>query len=213
MRELDFIHRYEPASVVGGPPILLLHGTGGDENDLIDLGQAVAPGSALLSPRGKVLENGMPRFFRRLAEGVLDEADVRRRTDELADFVEAARQRYGLAAPIALGFSNGANIAAAILTQRPQTLAGAVLLRAMVPLAQPANADLAGKQVLILSGAQDPIVPAANAARLTAQLRERHALVEQRILEAGHGLTNKDVELTTNWFKTRTATTSRLATT
>lgn len=201
MTELGFIHRYEPASVAGAPPVLLLHGTGADENDLIDLGRAVAPGSALLSPRGKVLENGMPRFFRRLAEGVFDEADVRLRADELAGFVEAARSKYGLAAPIALGFSNGANIAAALLTQHPQTLVGAVLLRAMTTLEQPADGDLAGKKVLILSGAQDPIARPDNAARLAAQLRERNAAVEQRIVPAGHGLTNADVQLTAAWLK------------
>jgi phospholipase/carboxylesterase len=117
----------------------------------------VAPGAALLSPRGKVLENGMPRFFRRLAEGVFDEDDVRARAHELADFVEAARQHYGIAAPIALGYSNGANIAAAMLLLRPQVLAGAVLLRAMVPLRSAPPAQLAGKPVLILSGAADPI--------------------------------------------------------
>jgi phospholipase/carboxylesterase len=201
MSELGFIHRYEPGSVAGAPPVLLLHGTGADEHDLIDLGRAVAPGSALLSPRGKVIENGMPRFFRRLAEGVFDEADVHRRADELADFIEAARQRYGLAAPIALGFSNGANIAAAMMMQRPQALAGAVLLRAMVSLAERANSDLTGKKVLILSGAQDPIVPANNAAGLAAQLRERNASVEQRILPAGHGLTSADVTLAAAWLK------------
>ncbi|NGX98370.1 MAG: alpha/beta hydrolase, partial [Candidatus Afipia apatlaquensis] len=124
----DFIHRFEPGDRLEAPPLLLLHGTGGDENDLLPLGKTISPGSALLSPRGKVLEHGMPRFFRRLAEGVFDEDDVRRRADELADFVEAARARYGIAAPVALGYSNGANIAAAMLLLRPDVLAGAILL-------------------------------------------------------------------------------------
>ena len=109
--ELSHRHRFVPATAAGKPPILLLHGTGGDENDLLPLGQTIAPGAALLSPRGKVLEGGMPRFFRRLAEGVFDEHDVRRRANELADFVLEARDAYGLDAPIAVGFSNGANIA------------------------------------------------------------------------------------------------------
>src|SRR5450755_2067476 len=104
--KLSFTHRFEPG---GAPPLLLLHGTGGDEDDLMPLGRMVAPGAALLSPRGKVFENGMPRFFRRLAEGVFDEDDVRRRAHELANFLEAARLHYGLATPIALGYSNGAN--------------------------------------------------------------------------------------------------------
>ncbi|MFA6267455.1 MAG: alpha/beta hydrolase [Pseudolabrys sp.] len=183
------------------PPVLLLHGTGGDENDLIDLGRTVAPGSALLSPRGKVLEGGMPRFFRRLAEGVFDEADVKRRADELADFVVAARTRYGIEAPIALGFSNGANIAAAMLLQRPDVLSGAMLLRAMVPLTNPPHLPIPGTPVLIASGAQDPLAPPSNPAELAAQLKERGALVEHRIVPAGHGLSQADVNLAAAFIK------------
>ncbi len=112
---LAFIHRFEPATRLEAPPLLLLHGTGGDENDLLQLGRLISPGSALLSPRGKVLENGMPRFFRRHAEGVFDEDDVRQRAHELADFVEAARKAYGIGRPVAVGYSNGANIAAATM--------------------------------------------------------------------------------------------------
>jgi phospholipase/carboxylesterase len=193
--ELSFVHRFEPGADRNAPPLLLLHGTGGDENDLIGLGRMVAPDSALLSPRGKVLEGGMPRFFRRLAEGVFDEADVKRRADELADFVGEARAAYGLPAPIALGFSNGANIAAATLLLRPEALAGAVLIRAMVPLSHPPASDLAGKPVLILSGAMDPMVPAENAARLAAILRAAGADVDHRTLPAGHGLAQADVAL------------------
>lgn len=197
----DFVHRFEKGSAAHMPPVLLLHGTGGDENDLIDLGRAVAPGAALLSPRGQVLEGGMPRFFRRLAEGVFDEADVKRRADELADFVVAARERYGIEAPIALGFSNGANIAAAMLLQRPEVLSGAVLLRAMVPLADPPTLPIPGAPVLILSGAQDPLASPDNPARLAAQLNERGAKAEQRIVQGGHGLTQTDVNLAAAFFK------------
>src|SRR5476649_929016 len=114
-QSLSFAHRFEPGSDPTRLPILLLHGTGGDEDDLLPLGRVVAPGSALLSPRGKALERGMPRFFRRLAEGVLDEDDVRFRAGELADFVAEARAAYRLTAPVAIGFSNGANVAAAML--------------------------------------------------------------------------------------------------
>src|SRR5262249_38066168 len=166
----------------GLPPVLLLHGTGGDENDLVPLGRTVAPGAALLSPRGKVLEQGMPRFFRRFAEGAFDEGDVRRRAAELADFVADARGPYRLAAPVALGYSNGANIAAAVLLLRPQALAAAILLRAMVPLTDASPADLGGKPVLIVSGAQDPIARPDSAARLADLLRRAGAAVEHKVL-------------------------------
>jgi len=195
-----FIHRFEPGTAQARP-LLLLHGTGGDENDLVPLGRAVAPGAALLAPRGQVLEHGMPRFFRRLAEGVFDEDDVRRRAVALADFVDDARNRYGIGAPVALGYSNGANIAAAVLLLRPQALSGAMLLRAMVPLREPPRADLAGKPVLIVSGAQDPIAPPDNAAILADVLRQSGAAVEHRVLSAGHPLSNADVALARDWWR------------
>ena len=142
----------------------------------------------------------MPRFFRRLSEGVFDEADVHRRAHDLADFVGTAREAYGLAAPVALGFSNGANIAAATLLLRPGVLAGAVLLRPMMPFATPPQVDLSGRPVLILSGAADPIVPAANAKRLAHLLAEVGAVVDHRVLPAGHGLSQNDVSLTRAWL-------------
>jgi phospholipase/carboxylesterase len=198
--ELSHLHRFEPASEAGRPPLLLLHGTGGDENDLIGLGRMIAPGAALLSPRGKVLEGGMPRFFRRLAEGVFDEADIVRRAGDLADFIAEARDAYGLPAPVAVGFSNGANIAAALLLLRPEALAGAALLRPMVPLRNPPPAVLAGKPVLLLSGAADSIVPADNAARLAALLERAGARVKAQTLPGGHGLSQADVALTKAWI-------------
>lgn len=198
--ELSFIHRIKSAAEPGKPPILLLHGTGGNEDDLLPLGGMIAPGSALLSPRGKVLEGGMPRFFRRLREGIFDEEDVRRRAHELADFIAQARESYNLAAPVAVGFSNGANIAAAVLQLRPEALAGAALLRAMVPLQDPPAVDLTGKPVLILSGASDSIVPAENARRLAALLQTAGATVEHRVLPTGHGLAQTDVTLTKAWI-------------
>ncbi|WP_439494228.1 alpha/beta hydrolase [Bosea sp. (in: a-proteobacteria)] len=196
----DFIHLYEPGGDPARAPLLLLHGTGGDERDLIGLGRAVAPGAALLSPRGKVLEGPMPRFFRRLAEGVFDKDDLRRRTHELADFIEASRARYGLQQPVAVGFSNGANIAASLLLLRPEVLAGAALLRAMSPFAQPPQADLSGKRVLILSGAMDPIVPADDVGRLAKTLSGNGASVDHRTLPAGHGLSQPDIGLLQSWL-------------
>lgn len=196
----SFIHRFEPATAPGAAPLLLLHGTGGDENDLIPLGRTVAPGAALLSPRGRTLEAGMPRFFRRLAEGVFDEDDLARRTRELADFVEAAQAEHGLAPPVALGFSNGANIAAAMLLLRPEALSGAVLLRAMAPFAKAPAVDLAGKPVLIVSGGFDPIVPEENAARLADTLRGAGGSVVHRTLPTGHGLSQADLGLVRDWL-------------
>jgi phospholipase/carboxylesterase len=200
MTETAFIHRFEPATSAGSPPLLLLHGTGGDENDLLGLGKMVSSGSALLSPRGRVLEHGMPRFFRRLAEGVFDEEDVARRARELGQFVGEARQRYGIAAPVAVGFSNGANIAAALLLLQPETLAGAILLRAMVPLSDPPKVALDGKPVLLLSGQADPIVPPSNSARLAALLSDAGAKVTHKVLPAGHQLSQADVTLARDWI-------------
>ncbi|KQU16133.1 hydrolase [Methylobacterium sp. Leaf94] len=196
-----FTHRFEPAAEAGLPPLLLLHGTGGDETDLLPLGRTLLPGAALLSPRGAVLENGMPRFFRRLAEGVFDEADLRRRAADLAGFVAAARTAYGLAAPVAVGFSNGANIAATLLLLHPEVLAGAVLLRPMVPLRETLPVDLASRPVLMLSGAADPIVPAANVGSLAERLRAAGATVTHETLPVGHGLSQADVVRAGPWLQ------------
>lgn len=200
-----FIHRFEAATAPGRAPLLLLHGTGGDESDLLPLGRTVSPGAALLSPRGRTLEAGMPRFFRRLAEGVFDEDDLRRRTHELADFIEEARAQYGLPAPIALGFSNGANIAAAMLLLRPEVLSGAVLLRAMSPFLKPPAAALAARPVLIVSGSLDPVVPEENVVRLAATLAGAGAAVEHRTLPTGHGLSQADLRLVRDWLAERPA--------
>jgi phospholipase/carboxylesterase len=197
---LSFIHRFEEGTEPGARPLLLLHGTGGDENDLVPLGRMIAPGAPLLSPRGKVLENGMPRFFRRLAEGVFDEADVRARAQDLADFIEQAGAQYGIASPIALGYSNGANVAAAVLLLRPQALAGAILLRATMPLPETPPVDLGGKPVMIVSGARDPMMSSEGAARLAAVLQRDGAVVEHRTLPGGHELTQSDVGLARTWL-------------
>lgn len=183
------------------PAILLLHGTGADEHDLVELGQAVSPGSAILSPRGKVLENGMPRFFRRLSEGVFDLEDLKFRTEELADFIKEARSEYGVKQPIyALGFSNGANIAASLLLSQPDILDGAVLLRAMVPFEPETAPDLSGKNVLMLSGLMDPIIPVDNSKRLAAILQDAGAGLTFRMKPAGHGLVQSDFSDMKDWF-------------
>jgi len=212
MTEPTFSHVFVPGDTPDARPLLLLHGTGGDERDLLPLGRAVAPGVALLSPRGKVLENGMPRFFRRLAEGVFDEEDVRARAHELADFVVERRAHDRLAAPVALGYSNGANIAAAMMLLRPETLAGGILLRAMPPLANAdASQGLAGKRVLIVSGRRDPIAAPANAARLKAMLEQAGATVDHEVMAGGHELSQADVALASRWLQANAAALSAVA--
>ena len=171
----------------GAPPLLLLHGTGGDEHDLLPLRGHLAPGAPVLSPRGTVLENGMPRFFRRHAEGVLDEDDLRERVDELAGFVTAAAPAH-TGRWWAVGFSNGANAASALLLRHPGLLAGAVLLAAMVPFAAPPPVDLTGRRVAVSNGRRDPLVPAAQTAELVAQLRARGAEVAEFPHDGGHGI-------------------------
>jgi phospholipase/carboxylesterase len=202
---LSFTHRFEPALRPGVPPLLLLHGTGGNEDDLLPLGRMVAPDAALLSPRGKVLEGGMLRFLRRVHTGVFDEDDVRRNADDLAEFVRQACDAYDIAAPIALGYSNGANVAAAVLLLRPNVLAGAVLLRATLPLSQPPRPDLHGKGVLILSGATDALMSLDGAKRLAAALTESGASVTHRTLPVGHELSQADVSLARKWLDEQSA--------
>jgi phospholipase/carboxylesterase len=201
MNDLNFIHRYVPATQRGLPTLLLLHGTGGDENDLIPLARQLLPGAALLSPRGKVLENGMPRFFRRLATGVFDLDDLKRRTAELADFIVHAGAAYGLDAPVALGFSNGANIAAALLLLHPDVLAGAILLRPMVPLIPPDLPNLTGKPVLISAGQHDSIVPAANTLHLANLLQSAGAEVTLKRQPLGHNLAEPDLQASAYWLR------------
>jgi phospholipase/carboxylesterase len=201
--DLGFIHRFEPASAPARQPLLLLHGTGGDENDLVPLGARIAPGSALLSPRGKVRENGMPRFFRRLSEGVFDLDDLKARAHELGDFVEQARTAYALEKPIAVGFSNGANVATALMLLRPEALAGAVLMRGTAPFIPDELPDLHGVPVLILSGSADPLVAAESASALADLLARAGAKVSAVKIDAGHGLTPNDIALAKRWLAER----------
>jgi predicted esterase len=200
---LGLRHRFVAATQPGLPALLLLHGTGGNENDLLALGDHLLPGAPMLSPRGQVLENGMPRFFRRLAEGVFDIDDLVRRTHELADFVDAARRTYdmGPAAPVAVGFSNGANIAAAVLLLRPGTLRGALLLRPMVPVIPEPVPDLAGVAVQINAGTADPIVAPAQSEALGDLLERAGARVGLNWINGGHALTPSDIEIGSRWLR------------
>ena len=196
----DFIHDFVPGS--SSRTLLLLHGTGVNERDLITFGRELDPNAALLSPRGKVLENGMPRFFRRLAEGVFDLEDLRYRTNELADFVAASAQHYGFSTDqlVAVGYSNGANIAASMLLLRPEIMRAAILFRAMVPLIPDKLPDLSSVRVWIGAGDQDPIVPASETKRLVELFRRADADVTIRFANAGHGLTNDDLDAARQWL-------------
>jgi phospholipase/carboxylesterase/glyoxalase family protein len=201
--DLGFAHRFVPGRDRNESPVLLLlHGTGGDENDLIPLGQQLLPGAALLGVRGKVLENGMPRFFRRLAEGVFDLEDLTRRTEELAHFVDAASAQYGLRKDrvVAVGYSNGANIAASLLLRFPRLLAAAVLFRAMVPFTPETPPDLGGVQILMTAGRRDPIVPIANTRQLALIFETAGAEVCTHWHEGGHELGPDDVEAARLWL-------------
>jgi predicted esterase len=197
----DFIHEFVPGA--SNRTLLLLHGTGGNERDLIPLGRELDPNAALLSPRGKVLENGMPRFFRRLAEGVFDLEDLKYRANELADFVTAAAKHYGFALDnlVGVGYSNGANIAASMLLLRPEIMNAAILFRAMVPLIPENLPDLSSVNVWIGEGDQDPIVPVSEAKSLADLLRRARADVTIRFAKAGHGLTNDDLEAAREWLR------------
>jgi phospholipase/carboxylesterase len=199
----DFIHEFVPGK--SARTLLLLHGTGGNERDLIPLGHELDPDASLLSPRGKTLENGMPRFFRRLAEGVFDLEDLRNRTNELADFITSAAKHYQFdnRKIVAVGYSNGANIAASVLLLRPKVLSAAILFRAMVPLVPEVAPDLSSVRVLISEGDRDPIVSAAEAGRLAGLLRSAGADVTIRFFQSGHELTPDDVDLAREWLAGR----------
>jgi predicted esterase len=203
----SFIHRYEAPAKPGAPTLLLLHGTGGDENDLVPLAAELLPGAGVLSPRGKVLEHGMPRFFRRLAEGVFDLEDLKLRTEELAGFIADAAKEYGFDQRklIAVGFSNGANIAASLLLSRPESLGGAVLFRAMVPFepetpASPAAGPAGGTPVLLSNGRLDPLVSPSETERLATLLRAAGASVKVELQPAGHNLTGNDITVARAWL-------------
>lgn len=200
---LSHHHVFEPPTAPDARPLLLLHGTGGDERDLLRIGRVLSPSGALLSPRGDVSEAGALRFFARIAEGVFDPAEITRRTHALADFVESAAQRYGLDLNhlTAVGLSNGANIAATLLLLRPATLSAAILFRPMVVLDQAAApGSLEGKAVLITHGSTDPLVPPDHPERLAALLRAGGAAVQVRAISASHALTPQDLAAAQSWI-------------
>ncbi|WP_321474650.1 alpha/beta hydrolase [uncultured Paludibaculum sp.] len=201
--DLGFKHRFVPGAA-DGPPVtlVLLHGTGGNEDDLIGLGRELLPGAALISPRGQVSEHGLPRFFRRLAEGVFDQEDLALRTRQLSQFVKSAMETYGVAhhRAVAVGYSNGANIASSILFTEPALFAGAILLRPMVPFVPAVVPDLRGVRVLLAAGQRDPIVEPANTAHLESLFRTAGASLALHYHPGGHELGQDDLAAARQWI-------------
>jgi len=201
--DLGFVHRFVPATdSASGQTLLVLHGTGGDENDLIGIGQAIAPGAAILSPRGKVIENGAPRFFRRISEGVFDPKEVRTRAEDLASFIRAAVVAYKLEAGrvFALGYSNGANIASTVMFIEPGILQGSILLRPMLVYKPTVQKDLSGSAVFISAGRMDPIVPTTSVEQLVSLFDAAHADVTLKWQLAGHSLVPSEVRDAAQWL-------------
>lgn len=209
MTDLGFVHRFIPSAGEGTfPVLLLLHGTGGNEEDLIPLGQVLLPGAAILSLRGKVLENGMPRFFRRFAEGVFDVDDLKFRTDELSEFIDNARHQYNLRKNklVAVGYSNGANIAASLILLHPHHLAAAVLFRAMVPFKPDLVRDFTQIAVFLSAGERDSIVPRNNTLELAEIFESGGAEVSIHWHPGGHELGEDDLEAARQWLSQQTQT-------
>ena len=201
--KLSFEHRFvEGDRSADGLSLLLLHGTGGDESDLIPLGQTMVPGATLLSPRGRVLENGMPRFFRRLSEGVFDQQDLKEQTESLVQFIDSATQAYTLRADriVAVGYSNGANIASSILLTHPNVLAAAVLFRPMVPFVPATNPDLQQVNLLIAAGRRDAIASRDETQRLVQILENAGAAVTTFWHNGGHELGQDDLDAAAIWL-------------
>jgi phospholipase/carboxylesterase len=200
--DLGFIHKVVPAMRSEAPTLLLLHGTGGNEEDLIPLANMIDPDAAILSPRGKVLENGMPRFFRRIAEGKFDIEDLKFRTAELSDFVSQSSRKYGFdpTSVVAIGYSNGANIAASLLLLRPETLDRAILFRAMLPLQVEKSPDLSTKKVFISAGRFDTMIPTDGTIALEKALEEAGAKVTMNWVNSSHSLTQGEIETAREWL-------------
>jgi phospholipase/carboxylesterase len=204
--DLGFVHRYVPAvSNATDITALVLHGTGGDENDLLPLAQELLPGAAVLSPRGKVTENGALRFFRRLAEGVFDLEDLAARTDELTAFIDEASTKYAFDREkvVALGFSNGANIAASMLLRRGAQLKGAILLSPMLPFEPEVFPDLSKVSVFVGAGLADTMIPADRAHALVHVLRQARANVTDYWHPGGHTITHEELRSVRAWLKMR----------
>jgi predicted esterase len=195
----EFVHRYVPGK---GSTLLLLHGTGGDESSLVPIAKMVDGEASVLAIRGKVLEDGAPRFFRRFAEGVFDIEDLKFRANELADFLVSASREYGFAPDslVALGYSNGANIGATLLLLRPEVLGKAILFRPTLPLVPGTTLDLSGKLVFISAGRYDEMTPQSGVKDLEAFLKAAGAQVTTNWEDATHSLTRHEIERAGIWL-------------
>lgn len=200
--KLGFIHNFLESKERHKMTLLLLHGTGGNEDDLIRLGSEISRFAAILSPRGKILENGAPRFFRRLAEGVFDVKDLKFRTHELADFVKKASELYDfdIRNVVVIGYSNGANIGASLLLLRPEVVSVAILFRPMVPLIPDTYPDLSNKSIFISGGLYDPIVSRRETERLVDLLKKSRANVFVRWEDSGHELGIDEISESSIWL-------------
>ena len=211
LNDLGFVHIFAPAEKPNSPTLLLLHGTGGAERDLLGLGRELGPGAALLGVRGKVLENGVPRFFRRFAEGVFDVDDLMTRTNELAEFIDTAAEYYGFSKRhlVAAGYSNGANIAASLIFLHPHYLAAGVLFRAQVPFTPDVVRNFSELSVFLAGGMRDPIVPRDQTEQLAAILESGGADVSMFWDRGGHELGEDDIDAARTWLRDKV--TKRLA--
>jgi len=198
--DLGYIHRFVPATDRSKTPLLLLHGQGGDEQDLLPLGEQLAPGAALLSPRGNTVSHGMTRFFQRLPNGDWNVPDFKQRTTQLADFVERAQKAYGLGKLFVVGFSNGSNIGWSLLMTRPDLIKGAILMRPMLPYDPRPVPKLPGVPILVLAGARDEVIPSDQPAPLLAVLKETGADVTHHTLPTGHRLIEQDLAIASDWL-------------
>jgi phospholipase/carboxylesterase len=198
----SFRHFYRPGTGRSQYSLLLLHGTGGDEHDMVPLADVLAPGVAIISPRGQVIENGAPRFFRRFAEGVLDIEDWRERSQALANFVAASSTEHGIDPKklIAAGYSNGANIAQGLLLLRPEVLGGAVLFRPMFVTDDVLVKDLGRRPIMLLGGSHDPMTPSQDLPQVAQLFQKRGAHVTIKTVQASHGLVQDDILLAQQWL-------------
>jgi phospholipase/carboxylesterase len=204
MKEVNlqgFAYRYEPATQAGAPALLLLHGSGGDETSLLSMGRAIAPGAALLSPRGNAVDHGSPRFYARPGNPSGSDAEIQKRTNELAGFASAARQQFRLSSLILVGFSNGANMAVHLLLHSNVTWDGAILMRGMAADSVSPKNSLPETPILVLSGIQDPLVQSDQAEELADQLRLAGAEVTLHWEETGHNLSQGDVLMAFDWLR------------